>query len=419
MSPDEEAIDLIVRMGVAALGGLAVGIEREWSVKRGAHTPHFAGTRTFLLLGLLGALGAGFCSAGLIAAGAALLLAAAALIVVAYAITSRKDNDVGGTTEVAALVVLGAGCLAGVGQLVLSSGLFALTAMVLAEKGAFHGLVERIRTQELLAGVRFAVLALVVFPLLPAGPFGPAPGFSPRDLWVFVLAFSGLSYVSFLLLRLFGANRGFGLAGFLGGLVSSTATTFNFAQESRKQPKLGTVLGAGVIGACTVLPIRVALLSGALNYQVAARVIPYLIPPFLVGLAATGIALRRHGPQDTELKILGNPLRFAIALQMAVLFQLVLYIMHWASATFGSQGTLVSAFLTGLTDADALIFSMLKLGVGEGVDLAARALAVGVLSNTLFKLCLALGIGRGAFRITAAAGLLMLSAASLAGLLLF
>ena len=53
-----DTLEVAVRFAVAALGGLAVGIEREWSVKRGRRTPHFAGIRTFLLLGLVGALGA-------------------------------------------------------------------------------------------------------------------------------------------------------------------------------------------------------------------------------------------------------------------------------------------------------------------------------------------------------------------------
>ena len=88
---------LVLRLAVAALGGLAVGIEREWSEKRRGHSPHFAGPRTFLLLGLLGALGSIFLLHGLAIVGAALTIAGAALVVVAYGITSRH-SDVGCTT---------------------------------------------------------------------------------------------------------------------------------------------------------------------------------------------------------------------------------------------------------------------------------------------------------------------------------
>jgi len=209
----QASMDLAIRLAVASLGGLAVGIEREWSEKRGKHAPHFAGTRTFLLLGLLGALGAELMQSGLEVAGAALLIAGAAFVVVAYAITSRTGEDVGGTTEVAALVVMAAGALAGMGRLPLASALFAMTTLVLVEKGFFHTFVASIESHELMAAVRFAVLALVIFPLLPEGPFGPVPGFRPRELWALVLLFSGVSFVSFLALRLVGLHRATGSSG--------------------------------------------------------------------------------------------------------------------------------------------------------------------------------------------------------------
>ncbi len=39
-----------LRLAVAAFGGLAVGIEREWSASARRRAPKFAGVRTFLLL---------------------------------------------------------------------------------------------------------------------------------------------------------------------------------------------------------------------------------------------------------------------------------------------------------------------------------------------------------------------------------
>lgn len=415
-----ESSEVALRLAVAALGGLAVGIEREWSVKRGKRTPHFAGTRTFLLLSLAGALGAELTRSGPVIAGVALLVASALLIVVAYAITSRRATDVGGTTEVAALIVLAGGSLAGMGRLVFASSLFALTALVLVEKSRLHGFVERIRSRELLAAVRFAVLALVVFPLLPAGPFGPAPGFRPQELWALVLAFSGLSFISYLMLRLAGPRRGYGLAGMLGGLISSTALTLTFAQHSRRQPNLGLGLGMGVVAASTVLPVRVVLLLSALNPSLSVATARYLMAPFVVGLIAMGLVMTRRDRGESETSLPGNPLRFGAAIYMAVTFQAVLYLIGWASQRFGSPGTMISSGLLGLTDVDALIYSMVKLGgVSTVLDIAAKALAVGVTSNTLFKLALAMAVGRGLFRSVAGLGLAALTIASLISLAIF
>ncbi|MBI4343477.1 MAG: MgtC/SapB family protein [Candidatus Omnitrophica bacterium] len=416
-----ESSEIVVRLGVAALGGLAVGIEREWSVKRGRHAPHFAGTRTFLLLGVLGSLAAELTRSGMAVAGLSLVIAAAGLVVAAYAVTSR-GTDVGGTTEVAALIVLAAGVLAGLGRLTLASALFALTVLVLVEKSRFHTFVGRIESVELTAAARFAVLALVIFPLLPLGPFGPGPGLRPRELWALVLFFSGVSFASFILLRLIGLHRGYGLAGLLGGLISSTAVTLNFSRESRRQAALGRALALGVIAACAVLPLRVLALTFSLNHTVGLAALPYLLPPVLAGAAALALLLGRSELRKTvqASELPSNPLRLATAVQMVLAFQIALYVMEWMGARFGASGTLASAALVGLTDLDALTYSMIKLGgVEVPLGTAAQVLGVGVLSNTLFKMGVALAVGLGGFRRLTALGLLAVAAAGAAALKFF
>ena len=89
------------------LGGLAVGIEREWSGKSSGPHARFAGLRTFTLLGIISTLSGWLWTSGLQGPAAILLAGAGALVVVAYAAASRRDVD--GTTEVAAIVVLTAG----------------------------------------------------------------------------------------------------------------------------------------------------------------------------------------------------------------------------------------------------------------------------------------------------------------------
>jgi len=416
----DDWLTICVRVGVAVLGGLAVGIEREWSlVHGGRHEPHFAGVRTFLLLAVLGALSALLSQAGLWLAGTVLIIAAAALTVLGYVLTSRR-GDVGGTTEVAGLLVLAGGLFAGMGHLTLASGLFAVMTLVLIEKSRLHQFVSRIQSQELVAAVRFAVLALVVFPLLPKGPLGPAPGVRPQELWALVLVFSALSFAGFLALRLIGGHRGYLIVGLLGGLVSSTAVTLNFSRESRQQPELDRALGLGVIAACGMMPLRTLLLILLLNPSVGQRAIAYLLPPALIGLGvALWLNLQRHAPKASRSRTPSNPLRFVVAIQMVLAFQVVFYLVEWMQRTFGAQGLLSSAALLGLTDVDALTYSMVQLGGAQTpAGMAAQVLAIGVLSNTLFKCGIALTIGRRAFRGVVTAGLLAIGAASLAALLL-
>jgi uncharacterized membrane protein (DUF4010 family) len=406
------------RLLVSALGGLAVGVEREWSARAAGGVKRFAGVRTFLLVGLVAGIAAELTASGATTAGP-ILLAAAALLTVASFTVHALAGELDATTEVAALSVLGSGWLSGSGQIVLGSALAALTALVLAEKTWLHGAVERLRSEEIAAGARFAVLALVVLPILPGGPFGPSPGVRPQELWALVLVFSGIGFAGYVAVRWVGPEKGWGLAGLLGGLVSSTGVTLTFSRESRTEGAPGGPLAVGVVAACALVPFRVAILAGLLSPAIGREVLPLLSLPMVAGLAAILLLLRRS-PESATSRGPGNPLRLVAALQMATAFQVVLYAVHAAKAAFGSQGFLASSALAGLLDVDALIYSMYKLGQGStGPFLAARALAVGVLANTLLKFAMAVSVGAGPFRRLAGAGLVALSLASLLGLILY
>lgn len=413
-----DLVPVLWQLLIAALGGLAVGFEREWSARRDGDLARFAGVRTFLLLGLLGALAAVVAREVQLGLGVALLAGGAALVAVAYHVTASAGR-IDATTEVAAVVVLAAGALAGAGWLGAAGAVFAVTALVLVEKGRLHGWVERIRSEELEATFRFAVLALVLLPVLPTGPFGPGYGLRPREIWALVLLFSALSFAGYLALRVAGAEKGYGLAGLLGGVVSSTAVTLNFARESRRAPAQGQALALGVLAACTVLPVRVVLLSALLNREVGLAAGRFLWPGFAAGALGLAFLLRRRRPAaEPAVAAPGNPLRLGAAVQLALAFQVVLYGIEWAEARFGASGVYATATLTGLTDLDALTYSMSRLAGGIPIETAARALAVGVIANSLLKLALAMTVGRGAFRLATGVGLAGIAAVTAAALLL-
>jgi len=229
--------DLDGAVGIIAgtLCGAAVGIEREWSGHARGPQARFAGVRTFTLLGGLAGIAGWLWTHEYEVAAAVLLGGAAALIVAAYVAASRRSVE--GTTEVAALVVLAAGLLAGANHLVLASGITAVTNLVLVEKSRLHAMVARLADTEITAGARFAVMAVVILPLLPPGPYGPFGGIRPRELWAFVLLFSGLSFAGYIARRVVGGQQGYAIAGLLGGLISSTSVTFSFAQLSRREPE--------------------------------------------------------------------------------------------------------------------------------------------------------------------------------------
>jgi uncharacterized membrane protein (DUF4010 family) len=401
------------RLALAALIGLAVGIEREWSGHASGPRARFAGARTFLLLGLLGGIAGWLYAASATIMAVVLLAAGCGLAVVAYAAATRATHDTDGTTETAALLVLATGALAGGGQGAVASGIAAVMVVALAEKARVQRLVQQIEEKELQAGFHFAVLALVVLPLVPRGPYGPFGAIRPRELWAVVLVFSAINFLGYLAHRIVGADRGYGLGGLLGGLVSSTAVAFTFARRSRIEPEHGPALAVGIVAACTVLLARVGIVMTALNPTVARHAIPYLLVPALVGGAAiVYIAVRRPHKAVTSIAD-RNPLRLGSAIRMAIAFQAMLLILPLAQRAWGSGGLLGSAALLGLTDMDALTYSLARPpGGGVAPALAARALGVGIFANTLFKLVLVLTQGDRSVRRIAGLGLASLAAAS-------
>src|SRR5688572_19826252 len=147
----------IVGLLIAALGGAAIGLERQWSGHAEGPGARFAGIRTFTMLGAIGGFTGWLWSGGVTIPAAILLAGAVAIVAAAYAAGSRQDID--GTTEVVALVVLAAGVLAGLGSIRLASGIIAIATLLLIEKSRLHALVKRIDDVGMRSAVRFAVLA--------------------------------------------------------------------------------------------------------------------------------------------------------------------------------------------------------------------------------------------------------------------
>jgi uncharacterized membrane protein (DUF4010 family) len=400
----------VIYILVATFGGAVVGLERQWSGHASGPNARFAGVRTFTLIGGLSGIAGWLCASTLMPVALVLLGGLMGLIVAAYARASARDVD--GTTEMAAIVTSGAGVLAGLGHLALASGIVALTSLLLVEKPRLHAWVSRIDEPEMRAGVRFAVMAVVILPLLPEGPFGPWGGVRPRALWALVLFFSGLSFLGYVARRMAGPRQGYAVAGLLGGLVSSTNVTITFARLSRDARAPRAALAAGVLAACALLFVRVEITSAVLSQALSLRLIPVFVPAFVIGVIGFVLGLRQREGEGADREGPGNPLEFRSAIQMTALFQAVLFLIHFVQSRFGASGVVVTGALVGLTDVDALTLSMSRqAAAGTDLDVAALALATGIVSNTIVKLLISVIVGRGLFRTLVGIGLAAIAAA--------
>jgi len=349
---------------------------------------------------------------------------AGALAVAAYVTVARRGGDdaADGTTEAAALVVLALGTVACLGQARLAAAAGAVVVLVLREKSTIHGFVRRLGEAELRGGLQFAVLALVFLPILPVGPYGPLGGIRPRSLWGVVLIVSGLSYR-----RL--SSRGEPSArpaaplwrAFSVGWSPRPPSRCSSPGKSRRDGSSHDALAVGVIGACAALLPRITIVTLALRPSLAPAVAAALLPAFVAGALTVWSRWRagesRADPPAPALEP-KSPLRLGSALLLAAGFQAILMVLQFVRQQFGDQGVLPTAAFLGLTDLDALTYSMIRLAAeGVSTSIVVSAISVSVLSNTLFKLSSVLVLGVGRFRRTAAWGLL-LQALAMAGVLL-
>jgi uncharacterized membrane protein (DUF4010 family) len=123
---------------------------------------------------------------------------------------------------------------------------------------------------------------------------------------------------------------------------------------------------------------------------------------------------------DAELPQRENPARMRQALAFAGLYVVILFAVAAAREQIGDQAVYAVAFVSGLTDVDALTLSVAQLysgGEASGFD-AWRVIFLATLSNLLFKIGAAsfLGspelrkwmLGTGAIALAAGAALLLL-----------
>jgi uncharacterized membrane protein (DUF4010 family) len=371
----------------AALGlGVLIGLERERTQKPEGG---FAGVRTFGLIALAGAMAA-YLDGALArpALGIALFAAVAALVVVSAVVTARQ-GDIGITTEVSALLAFLLGFLCVYGNVTLAAGLAVASGGVLALKQWLHGLARRIESTDVEATLKFAIVTVIILPLVPNENFGPAPldVINPYKIWWMVVLISGLNFASYILVKVVGAEHGIGVTGLLGGLVSSTAVSLGFAQRSRTQPEQAQALALGILLAWTVMFFRVVLLVVVIA-PVLAREVALGIGT--LGLLSLGIVLwlrrRQRSAERASVSTGANPFELGEAIRFGLLFGVVTFVAA-AQVTFGDAGLYLAGALAGLTDVDAIALSMAQLAQSEPASQAAagRTILIAVLANTLVK----------------------------------
>src|SRR5262249_47572960 len=155
--------------------------------------------------------------------------------------------------------------------------------------------------------LRFAVIAVVILPLLPDRSYGPWGVWNPHDLWAVVVMVCGLSFAAFLAMRIWGSRRGLYLSGLLGGLVSSTVVTVSLAAQSKKLPARGRPFAVASGLASTVMLLRIAFFAAVAGPSVLPMLLPFLGAVAAGGAVIMAALARKPEEATAEGPTLGNP----------------------------------------------------------------------------------------------------------------
>jgi uncharacterized membrane protein (DUF4010 family) len=268
-------------------------------------------------------------------------------------------------------------------------------------KKPLHSWVEKLGDRDLEIIVRFVLIALVILPVLPDRNIGPYAAFNPFTAWFMVVLIVAINLVGFVAFRLVGARAGGWLAGLLGGLVSSTATTISYAGLSRREHGLAPVAALVILVASTVVYGRVllelAVVAPGLVGSMLGPAVTFSV--ILLGLSAAAFAAVRS-TSTTELPERENPARIRQALLFVSLYVLILFGVAAARELVGGEAVYAVAFISGLTDVDALTLSVAQLfSGGETIDFDAwRVIFLATLSNLFFKIVVASFLGSAELR---------------------
>ncbi|GAB4473391.1 MAG: MgtC/SapB family protein [Anaerolineae bacterium] len=390
---------LFARFGLALVLGFLIGLERERD-----NPLRFAGMRTFSLISLMGAtlafLGEQFAGPWLFIIGYATL----SVFALASYLRGYESGQRGVTTEIVFLLAMLLGAMVYWDMLTLAAAITVVVVFILNFKPNLKRFLKQVDRQDIWAGIEFAVVWIIVLPILPNRAYGPFNVLNPREIWLMVVLVAGINLAGYILAHVYGAQRSIGLTGILGGLISSTAVTFNFARRSssEKEKQHSRAFAFAITVASTGMFLRILILTFITNAQLSLA----LVLPMLAGavIVAVGDLLLwrslRKASESTEEGPRGKrrPSPFALgpALQFGAIFAVVLFVSAAAQEYLGAAGIYLSSVVGGIAGLDAIALTLAKLTTNSvAQDIAVRSVGLAAGANMIFKGLIATLLGSG------------------------
>lgn len=336
----------------------------------------------------------------------ALALGTAALLAVAYYRTTTDDPGL--TTEIALLTTVLLGGLA-IKDPVLAAASGVAIAVLLAAKAPMHRFVRTVLNQdEVNDALILAAATFIVLPILPDRYIGPVSGFNPSLIWRLAILLMAIQAAGHIAARIVGTRYGLPVAGFIGGFVSSAATTNAMGAKAKSNPRALNPASMAALLSSVATFVQLFIIVGVISRTAVVVVVMPLACGGLTVIAYSALfGFRARGEGSADYEGSGHAFDLKGALVIAVSLAAVSVLAASLDVRFGSQGATIAAGLAGFADAHAAAASVAALVAAGNMD--ARncliPILIGLTTNTLSKGILAAISGGSGFALRIVPGL--------------
>ena len=322
-------------------------------------------------------------------------IALLAFLLIAYINKIKTKQNYGITSAIIALITYS------LAPLIYSKPIWlvllvVVTVIIVAEnKEDLFKFSKNFGNEEFTTLAKFLIIAGIILPLLSQKSFSDNINISPFQIWLAVVAVSGISYFSYLLKKFVFPKSGMIITALLGGLYSSTATTIILAKKS-KTGSNATKASAGIIVATGIMYLRILLLAWIFNSTVAFKlIVPFAILISVSALIGFLLYRKSEGADDSvKMEQDRNPLEFKTAFIFGALFSFFAVITNVIVANYGDVGVNILSFIVGVTDIDPYILNLFQTeNLKITVDTIVVATLLATTSNNFIKMLYAIIIG--------------------------
>jgi len=376
---------LFLKLLLSIIIGGTIGLERESIDEK---LTNIGGIRTYALIALTGSISGilllnGFESLSVLISGGIL-----AMVLIYYFIGASATRFYSISSELSALLtyLMGLLLIVDIIPLEITVAIFVIVIFILSVKSKTNKLVDGISRNELQSFISYAIIALVIMPILPdtsytmkdipvlpdifaalnvdIEKFSEIDLINPRKIWFVVVLITGIDVVGYVLGKIVGSKKGFALTSFMAGFISSTSATQSLAQRSKNTTFMNHLVGAAILANLASF-LQIFLLVGPLNAKWLVSIIPAILTMIMVAGIISIFLLRKNEPEENEENVEHSKQTKIFSLLPALRFAGILVLVKIITKTclilFGNSGFVISSVIASFAGIDAIMVNLAEM----------------------------------------------------------